>query len=324
MTSVEASPTARALVVLDLLQRSPGITADRLAARLGVTDRAARRYVAILREAGIPVQSNPGRYGGYRIGRALHPAPFVFTATEALGLVMAVLDGQHAAADPHDPVGSALGKLIQALPVGVARPAATMRAHARAVPDRGAARPDPSFTTDLVSAIAAARRVRLSYRGPSGSHWEDVIDPWAVVVRYGRWYLLCRAHRADAVRTFRVDRIRTVHILDETFLPPDDLDPVGMLEDNLGSGWRYPTRVIFDAPFGHVAPHLSAPLGRLEPLDNGARCLLVGSTNDPEAYVGERLARVPYPFRVEGGPELREAVATMAKRFTDALVRSPE
>ena len=234
MTSVEASPTARALVVLDLLQRSPGITADRLAARLGVTDRAARRYVAILREAGIPVQSNPGRYGGYRIGRALHPAPFVFTATEALGLVMAVLDGQHAAADPHDPVGSALGKLIQALPVGVARPAATMRAHARAVPDRGAARPDPSFTTDLVSAIAAARRVRLSYRGPSGSHWEDVIDPWAVVVRYGRWYLLCRAHRADAVRTFRVDRIRTVHILDETFLPPDDLDPVGMLEDNLG------------------------------------------------------------------------------------------
>jgi predicted ArsR family transcriptional regulator len=57
----DAGPTARALLTLELLQGSPGITADRLAERLGVTERAARRYVAILREAGIPVESARGR-----------------------------------------------------------------------------------------------------------------------------------------------------------------------------------------------------------------------------------------------------------------------
>ena len=53
----DESPTARALLTLELLQSSPGITAERLGERLRVTERAARRYVAILREAGIPVES---------------------------------------------------------------------------------------------------------------------------------------------------------------------------------------------------------------------------------------------------------------------------
>jgi predicted DNA-binding transcriptional regulator YafY len=44
-----------------------------------VTERAARRYVAILREADIPVESAPGPYGGYRVGRVVRrggQAPF--------------------------------------------------------------------------------------------------------------------------------------------------------------------------------------------------------------------------------------------------------
>lgn len=312
------SPTARALRVLDLLQGHPGSTAEWLGERLGVTDRAARRYIAVLREAGIPITSSPGRHGGYRIGRGLRLPPLVFTATEALGLVMAVLDGQHAAADPEDPVGSALGKLIRALPEGVARPAATMREHAMAVPDRFASRPDPAITADLVAAAAAGRQVGISYRSAADLRWQDVVDPWAVVVRYGRWYLLCMAHRAGAVRTLRVDRIEAVDVLAETFQAPPDLDAGRMLEENLGSGWSLPTRVVFDASHAEVAPWVSPILGRLTPLGD-TRCVLVGSTNDALDYAGERLAAVPFPFHVEGGPELREAVATLARRFADAV-----
>src|SRR4051794_41328029 len=116
----DASPTARALMALELLQASPGITAERLADKLGVSDRAARRYVAILREAGIPIESVRGPYGGYSVGRGLRLPPLLFTSAEALGLVMAVLDGHHQAAHPTEPVGSALGKIVRALPQPVA------------------------------------------------------------------------------------------------------------------------------------------------------------------------------------------------------------
>ena len=124
---MDDSPTARALLALEVVQGSPGITADRLADKLGVSERAARRYVAILREAGIPIESVRGPYGGYRLGRGLRLPPLMFSATEALGLVMAVLDGHHAASDPTDPVGSALGKIMRALPEPVAAQAEALR-----------------------------------------------------------------------------------------------------------------------------------------------------------------------------------------------------
>lgn len=319
MRSAESSPTARALLALDVLQRTPGITADQLAERLGVTDRAARRYVAILREADIPVISAPGRYGGYRIGRGLRLPPMVFTAAEALGLVMAVLDGQHAADDPADLVGSALGKLIRALPDAVARPARVMREHALAAPRRGAERPDPEITATLVGAVADRHRVRVAYRSASGHQVETDADPWAVVVRYGLWYLLCFAHAPDAIRTYRVDRVRSAEVLATSFRPPEDLDPVAELERHLGTGWAYRTEVTFDAPLAEVMPYVSPTLGRLEAIDGGSRCVLRGSTRNPQMYAGERLAGIPIPFRVQGGPELRDAVAEVAARLACAV-----
>ena len=81
----ETTPTARALLVLEMVQNSPGIRGEQLADRLGMTDRAVRRYVGNLRDAGIPVESTRGKYGGYRIGRGVRLAPLMFTAPEALG-----------------------------------------------------------------------------------------------------------------------------------------------------------------------------------------------------------------------------------------------
>lgn len=317
--STDISPTARALRTLEILQARPGTTAEELARRLGVTERAARRYVGILREAGIPVESVRGPHGGYTLGRGLKLPPIVFTQAEALVLVMAVLDGQPAG---DDLLGGALGKVIRALPDSVGRQAAALREHAAAAPDRNAARPDPATTSALVAAIAAGRSVVVTYRNEGGNEWTTEVDPWAVVVRHGRWYLLCMSHRAQAVRTYRIDRVRSVEQTSHAFEPPADLDPVRSLEENLGAGWEFPTRVVFDAPIEQVAPWIRGPMGRLEPAGEG--CVLVGSTNNPTMYAQEWLAAVSLPFRVEGGPELRAAMATLVARLTAALETLPE
>ncbi|MFC7501023.1 helix-turn-helix transcriptional regulator [Nocardioides sp. CPCC 206347] len=313
----ETSPTARALRTLEILQNRPGCTADQLAERLGVTDRAARRYVAILREAGIPVESVRGPYGGYRLGRGVRLPPLVFSAAEALGLVMAVLDGRHAAADNDDPVGSGLGKIIRALPVHVGRQAATMREHARAVPDPWA-KPDPEVASALVEAVGERRQVRIGYRSGAGNSHTFEVDPWSVVVRHGRWYLLCFAHHADAVRTYRIDRVTSVGGGTRTYEVPDGLDPVAVLEENLASGWAHDTWVVFHAPAAEVAPWLRSTMGRLEALD-ASRCVVVGSTNNPTMYAGEWLAGMPFEFTVEGGPELRAAVGAVSEKLARAV-----
>ncbi|SES01334.1 Predicted DNA-binding transcriptional regulator YafY, contains an HTH and WYL domains [Pedococcus cremeus] len=312
----ESSPTARALLCLQLLQDSPGVTAQRLGEKLGVSERAARRYVALLREAGIPIESVRGPYGGYRVGRGLRLPPLVFTATEALGLVMAVLDGHHAASDPSDPVGSALGKIVRALPEPVARQAEAVRRNTAPAPDRGAARPDPGTTSALVQACSTHHRVRLDYRSEAGSEWVMEVEPWAVVVRHGRWYLVCRSLAADALRAYRVDRVRSVEALDDTFTPPPDLDPVALLEEHLAIGWEYDVEVVVEAPLTDAGRCVPRGLGRLEALGEQAT-RLVGSTSNPRWYAAQ-LASVPHALRVVGGPEVETAVAELAERLRRA------
>lgn len=313
------TPLARSLRVLDLLHHAPGTSAADLAARLGVTERAVRRYVAALRAAGVPIVSERGRHGGYRVGRGLRLPPVVFTETEALALVMAVLDGHHAAADPADPVGAALGTVIRALPERVGRAAATMRAHAALAADRDGVSPDPATADALVTAAARHRRVALTYRAAGGGSWDAEVDPWAVVVRHRRWYLLCHSHRAGATRALRVDRIASVAVLDAPAPVPADLDPVAVLEAHLGADWPHPTHVTVHGPHAAVAPWVPASTGRLVPIADGARCELRGSTNDPDTYAAERLAPIPFPFTVHGGPELVAAVARLAGRLAAAV-----
>jgi predicted DNA-binding transcriptional regulator YafY len=313
----DTSPTARALLALELVQGSPGITADRLADKLGVSERAARRYVAILREAGIPIESARGPYGGYRIGRGLRLPPLMFTATEALGLVMAVLDGHHNASDPADPVGGALGKIMRALPAPVAAQAEAVRQATAPTPDRAAARPDPATTAALVQACSSHHRVRLAYRSEAGSQWVAEVDPWAVIVRHGRWYLLCQSHTSNARRAYRIDRVRDVEVLGATFSPPADLDAVATLEEHLAVGWEYDVEIIIDAPFKTVARHVPRALGQLEPLDPETS-RLVGSTSNPFWYA-EQLTAIPASFRILRCPELQEAARIIGQRLLAAI-----
>ena len=192
-----------------------------------------------------------------------------------------------------------------------------MREHVRAVPDRWA-RPDPAITSALVDAVGEQRQVVIGYRSASGRSHSFDVDPWSVVVRYGRWYLLCFAHHADAVRTYRVDRVTAVGEGTKTFEPPDGLDPVALLEENLATGWEHGVRVVFHRPMADVAPYLRSTMGRLEPHGDD-HCLLTGSTSNPTMYAGEWLAGMPFDFTVEDGPELRAAVADVAAKMARSL-----
>jgi predicted DNA-binding transcriptional regulator YafY len=240
----------------------------------------------------------------------------MFDAAEALGLVMAVLDGHHVASDPADPVGAALGKLMRALPEPVAAQAEAVRRATAPAPDRSAARPDPATTSTLVQACSDSRRVRIGHRSEAGREWTADVEPWAVVVRHGRWYLLCRSPARDSTRAYRIDRVRAVEVLAETFVAPVLHDPVATLEEHLAAGWEYDVEVVFDAPFDTVARCMPRTLGRLTPIDDDTT-RLAGSTSNPWWYA-EQLAASPAPYRIVECPELRHAARAIGERLVAA------
>ncbi len=310
----DSSPAARALLTLELIQNSPGITTDRIADKLGVSDRAVRRYVGILREADIPIESVRGPYGGYHVGRGLRLAPLMFTAAEALGLVMAVLDGHHDASE--GPVGSALGKMMRALPTAIAAQADAVRRTTAPAPDRSAVRPDPQTTTLLVQACSQHRLVQLSYITEAGTDFVIKVEPWAVVVRHGRWYLLCRSVSADAKRTYRIDRVQHVELLDDYFTPPAELDPVAVLEENLGAGWDHAIEVIVDAPAELVARCLPRTTGTLESID-AQTTRVTGSTSNVGWYA-RQLTALPADYHILQCPDLQQAARDLGQRLLAA------
>ena len=184
----EISPTARALLALELIQGSPGITADRLADKLGVSDgppgatspSCARRRSRSSRSA--------GRTAAIGVGRGLRLPPLAFSAAEALGLVMAVLDGHHDG-ERSRPTRSAARSARSCGAAGAGRRAGRGRPTDHRVGARPcAARPDPATTIALVAGLRDQhRRARLDYRSEAGSEWVDEVEPWAVVVRHARW-----------------------------------------------------------------------------------------------------------------------------------------
>lgn len=159
--------------------------------------------------------------------------------------------------------------------------------------------------------------MRLGYRSGAGSEWDVEVEPWAVVVRHGRWYLLCQSHPAHARRAYRIDRVRGVAVLDGSFSPPAGLDPVAMLEEHLAVGWEYDVEVVVDAPVDAVAGRLPRVLGQLEPLD-AETSRLVGSTSNP-AWYAEQLAVIPVPYRIVRCPELQQAARVLGQRLLAAV-----
>ena len=318
----DRSPTARTLLALELIQTAPGITAEELATRLGVTDRAARRYVGILREAGISIESTTGPFGGYRLGRGLKLPPLSFTAEEAVAVVMAALNGHHDLTRPGDAVAAAVTKVMRALPEPVAARAEALRRSATPAPDRSAARPDAAITTSLIEAVERARAVRIGYRSESGVASEFEVEPWAVVVRHGRWYLLCRSVRADAVRAYRVDRVSAVASTTRSFVLPAGLDAVRVLEEHLASGWDHEAEVIIEATLEELGRQVPRVLGRLEPASD-TTTRLRGSTSNPAWYV-EQLACVKAPFWIVGSDEIRAAAFRLGERMIAATKAQPD
>lgn len=313
--SVDAGPVARALIALETIQASPGVTADRLADRLGVSDRAARRYVGILREAGIPIESITGRYGGYRIGRGTR-VPLTFSTSEALGLVMAVLQGWHGTVGADHPAATALAKIVRVLPLAAMRPVEALRLVQAHNPSDAAAMPDPDLAAAVAQACEANQSLNIDYRAASGSEHRSTVDPWAVVVRHGRWYLLCRSHRADARRVLRLDRIVGAETTGAVFEPLTGLDPVREVENHLADGWGHEVEVVIHAPFEQVASCVPRSLGRLESVDE-AECRLAGSTDDLTWYAGQ-LANIPARFTVLASDDLRAELRLLADRLMAA------
>jgi predicted DNA-binding transcriptional regulator YafY len=215
-----ASDVARMLTLVPWLLERPGASLREAADAFGVDARTIQRDLGHLDFCGLPGLAGGDLFEVDIVGdrvvvrmadelrRPLRPTP-----REALRLVLTV-----------DAVAEALGEELPAL-----RSAVTKVREALGIPEVVAdvLEPGPAgFVADARGAVADRRRLVLHYQGRAdGAPQRRELDPWALHVVDGSWYLQGHDHGAGGLRTFRLDRVAALEVTDEpvTVDAPDEL-----------------------------------------------------------------------------------------------------
>lgn len=203
----------RLFQIVQLIRGRRFTTAAFLAARLEVSERTVYRDVADLQYQGVPIEGEAGV--GYRMGVGYTLPPLMFTQGEAEALVAAARLAQSwvdaaLAAD----VETALGKILSVLPPAARAAAESLALYAPplALDDATRAR-----LQTLREAVAARRKLRFAYRDTGGAASSRTVRPlgsfyWGKVWTLAAW---CELRRD--FRSFRVDRIDDLEVLQERF-----------------------------------------------------------------------------------------------------------
>lgn len=294
---------ARMLTLVPWLIERPGADLQETAEAFGVDTSTIRRDLSHLDFCGLPGLGGGDLFEVDLVGdrivvrmadelkRPLRPTP-----REALRLVLTV-----------DAVAEAMGEELPQLRSAVDK---VREATGLAASTADVLEPEASQWTALArEAVATRRRMRLEYQGRGDERPQRrLVDPWALHVREGVFYLQGHDLEVDDRRTFRLDRVASLEILDEPSshpapadLPPpryaaspDDLE----VELDLDPGARWLLEAVEDAEVD-------------ERPDGGARARL---RTDAPRWLARLVVMAGGRARVVAPDRLRTEVAHLARR----------
>lgn len=259
---------ARLLTMVPWLVARQGVDLDEAASELGITAEQLETDLRLLYLCGygqMPDELIDAQWEGGRVFVTNADAiarPLRLGRDEALTLMVGL---RALAAVPglgeRDAIERAMAKLEQG--TGASAEAA---ARVEVAIDEGV---EADLLADARRAVEQHRRVHLRYLVPSRDEsTERDVDPMRVVNLDSRWYLEGWCHRAQDTRTFRMDRIAALDVLDVDGTPPADAqlrdldagaftpraeDPLVTLRLAPGATWvsdYYPVESVETAPDG--------------------------------------------------------------------------
>ena len=318
-----ANVATRLISIIFMLQSRGTLKANELAEELGVSERTIHRYMGMLDEMGIPIYSERGPYGGFSLVRGYKLPPLVFTPEEATALFL----GSELVKDIwgvsyHDAAVAAMAKLDNVLPDDLRHEVEHAR---RGLLATGWLRRDygpwAPILDELRRCVARRRQVRLVYRSFRQEETSRILDPYALALQWGNWYLAGYCHLRDDLRTFRVDRIQEVEPTDETFEIPVNFSAREYMSRMAGERPEtyYRVAVRFDPEVAHIVRERREDWQELSEHDDGSVTLAFDASD--LAWPCRWVLTYQDKARVLGPPELaarvRQAAQAIVARYMD-------
>lgn len=315
-------PSMRVLTVLELLQSRASVTGAELAALLEVSPRTVQRYVARLQDLGIPVEGKRGVGGAYHLKPGFRLPPLMFTDEEALSLALGLLSLRHLGLHALAPAAhAASAKLARTLPQALRETVEALSGAVQLDASPWVVPTDAALLSDLLLAVRAARTVAFGYRDLRGRSSARRVDVYRALHLDGRWYAVGRCHLRDAPRSFRLDRMTALQVLDAAFTPPPEFDAHAFLQASLPDAPRtHQISVWLGAPPENLRGQVSAWHTEITAEAGGTR--LRAAREDLGGFAAFVLG-LGCTFRVDSPPELRQTFAALAARCAAVTGASP-
>ena len=231
--------------------RTAGVTIDELAALCQVTTRTIRRDLQALEEAGFPLFDDKGRDDGKTRwlvkGQAFKGLSAGLTVSELCALYFSRTLLESLSGTPfRDEVESAFEKLSSAL-------TPHMRQFLDQLPRVIATKADPSRRKEdpkqqrliarALEATLQLRQATILYHSKSSDRTKTyLVHPYRLAFAQGGLYLLAYVPEYAEVRTFAVERLQEISLLEERFTPIEEL-PDAAFPHSLGVHSGPPERV---------------------------------------------------------------------------------
>jgi proteasome accessory factor B len=240
--------------ILKIIEAGRYTTGADLAEQLAVTERTIRRDIEALQEAGFPLYDD--RVDGRKVWRLVEGYKQRLTQTFTMAELAALYFGKNllsflGGAPFAQDLESAFAKIREALP-------ARSLPYLARIQDLFSARPDPfkdyskkqDAIAGLIDGVLHQRRVTIAYFSFNSRRTKAyTLDPYRLVYYRGGLYLYARAEEYGEVRTFAVERIQKIEVLDQSFETPADFNVNEYARGAFGiaGGKAETVRLLFDA-----------------------------------------------------------------------------
>ncbi|MFD1957298.1 helix-turn-helix transcriptional regulator [Paenibacillus thailandensis] len=209
------------LSILWMLRSGKRMTAKQLADELEINVRTVYRCIDSLCASGVPIVADSGPNGGYSILDRFAVSPLFFDTEEQKGLVHAATFAKEAGYPYSEALTRAVNKLKR---YANERQLDSLERHGGALsviypPTDGKYQ---ALLQMLEEAAGQGQTLEMVYdKGRGEKPSPRPVDPYGIVFWKGRWYAVGHCGRRGEVRSFRVDRIRSLRETGERFQRPE-------------------------------------------------------------------------------------------------------
>lgn len=201
----------RLLGIIYILMNRGTVTATELAQHFEVSVRTIYRDIESLSIAGIPVYTKKGKNGGLCLTEQFVLNKMLITNEEQQQILSALVSVRETGALAEQKTLQKLGEFFRTEPVNWL---------AIDLSDWSGTR--KQLYEDIKIAILTRRVVQFDYYGQNSTMQKRIVEPMQLIFKEYTWYLKAFCRERQAVRLFKLFRMKRFVMLEEIFVPQDE------------------------------------------------------------------------------------------------------